>query len=197
MVANSKLCMLLTLVLLVAFSINIEAVPSLPCNPSGKVRGKKPPPGKCNTVNDSECCVEGKLYTVYKCSPTVSNSTSARLTLNSFERGRDGGGPSECDNSYHSDDIPIVALSTGWYNKGSRCFKNVTIRANGKSVNAMVVDECDSTEGCDSEHDYQPPCPHNIVDGSKAVWKALGVKQGDWGELNVVWSDAANDTLQV
>ncbi|KAF4394118.1 hypothetical protein F8388_017931 [Cannabis sativa] len=41
----------------------------------------------------------------------------------------------------------------------------------------MVVDECDSTAGCDADHDYQPPCPNNIVDASKAVWKALGVSK--------------------
>ncbi|MBA0862816.1 hypothetical protein Goshw_013221 [Gossypium schwendimanii] len=33
------------------------------CKPSGKLRGKKPPPGQC----DSNCCVEGKFYTTYKC----------------------------------------------------------------------------------------------------------------------------------
>lgn len=54
----------------------------------------------------------------------------------------------------------------------------------------MVVDECDSTMGCDDEHDYQPPCPNNIVDASRAVWEALGVPEGDWGELDITWSDA-------
>ena len=39
---------------------------------------------------------------------------------------------------------------------------------------------------------YQPPCPNNIVDASKAVWKALGVPEesDDWGKLNITWSDA-------
>ncbi|KAL5058495.1 hypothetical protein RYX36_030099 [Vicia faba] len=46
--------------------------------------------------------------------------------------------------------------------------KNITINANGKNVVAMVVDECDSTKGFDKDHDYQPPCPNNIVDTSKA-----------------------------
>jgi len=66
----------------------------------------------------------------------------------------------------------------------------ITINGNGKSVKAKVVDECDSTEGCDAEHDYQPPCQNNIVDASKAVCKALGVPQNDWGELDISWSDA-------
>ncbi|RVW81247.1 putative ripening-related protein 2 [Vitis vinifera] len=76
-----------------------------------------------------DCCVQGKLYTTYKCSPAVSSHTKAVLTLNSFEKGGDGGAPSECDRKYHSDDTPVVALSTGWYNKGSRCLNNITISA--------------------------------------------------------------------
>lgn len=48
----------------------------------------------------------------------------------------------------------------------------------------------DSTRGCDADHGYQPPCPNNIVDGSKAVWEALGVPKSDWGEATVTWSDA-------
>jgi hypothetical protein len=37
----------------------------------------------------------------------------------------------------------------------------------------MVVDECDSTMGCDPDHDCQPPCANNIVDASKAGWEGL------------------------
>ncbi|GLJ05635.1 hypothetical protein SUGI_0021880 [Cryptomeria japonica] len=57
----------------------------------------------------------------------------------------------------------------------------------GRSVQAMVVDECDSFAGCDEDHDYQPPCPNNIVDASLVVWKALGVD--DIGEMSITWSD--------
>ncbi|KAL2460700.1 Uncharacterized protein Adt_44120 [Abeliophyllum distichum] len=195
------------------------------CNPSGKIIGKKPPPGQCNKENDSceawkltelsmrphgksmqphrgslvsagkgsnnsDCCKQGKTYPTYKCSPLVSGSTKAVLTINSFEKGGDGGAPSECDNKYHSDNTPVVALSTGWYSGGSRCLNNITVSANGRSVTAMVVDECDSTMGCDDDHDYQPPCPNNIVDASKAVWKALGVPEDNWGEVDITWSDA-------
>ncbi|GKD93401.1 reverse transcriptase domain, reverse transcriptase zinc-binding domain protein, partial [Tanacetum coccineum] len=42
-----------------------------------------------------------------------------------------------------------------------------------------------STLGCDAEQDYQPPCPNNIVDASKAVWKALGVSENNWGDLDI------------
>ncbi|XP_038708790.1 kiwellin-1-like [Tripterygium wilfordii] len=167
--------------------VNAEA---LSCNPSGKIIGKKPPPNQCNQENQSDCCVQGKIYTTYKCSPPVTGHTKATLTINSFEKGGDGGGPSECDNQYHSDDTPVVALSTGWFNNESRCLKYITIYGNGRSVKAMVVDECDSTMGCDSDHDFQPPCPNNDVDASKAVWKALGVPESDWGEMDIYWTDA-------
>ncbi|CAK9134430.1 unnamed protein product [Ilex paraguariensis] len=122
----------------------------------------------CNTENDSECCVEGKYYGIYKCLLRVSGRTKAVLTINSFEKGGDGGAESECDNNYHSDDTPVVALSTG----------------------AMVVDECDSTTGCDADHDYQPPCPQQHRHASKTVWKALGVPKNDWGEIDIYRSDA-------
>ncbi|GAA0165076.1 hypothetical protein LIER_20571 [Lithospermum erythrorhizon] len=160
------------------------------CNPSGTIKGIKPPKGQCNQINNSDCCKQGKSYTTYKCSPSVTKNTKAVLTLNSFEKGQDGGGPSECDGKFHSDNKPIVALSTGWYNGGSRCHKYVTISGNGRSVKAMVVDECDSTMGCDIVHDFQPPCPHNIVDASKAVWKALGVPENNWGGMDITWTDA-------
>nr|KJB60700.1 hypothetical protein B456_009G320400 [Gossypium raimondii] len=158
------------------------------CSPSGKIKGKTPPPGQCNQENDSDCCKDGKWYTTYKCSPPVSSQTKATLTLNSFEPDGDGGAPSECDNQYHSDDDPVVALSTGWYNNGKRCLNYINIHGNGESVRAKVVDECDSTMGCDSDHDYQPPCPNNIVDASKAVWKDLGVPESDWGVMDIYCS---------
>ncbi|XP_077238804.1 kiwellin-1-like [Tasmannia lanceolata] len=160
------------------------------CRPSGRLRGRKPPPDQCNTENNSDCCIEGKFYTTFKCSPPVTARTKAVLTLNSFESGGDGGSPSECDNKFHSDDTLVVALSTGWFNHQRRCLNNITISANGRSVVAMVVDECDTTMGCDPDHDFQPPCPNNIVDASRAVWEALGIPQSQWGEFDVVWSDA-------
>ncbi|KAF6167014.1 hypothetical protein GIB67_041277 [Kingdonia uniflora] len=177
----------LLVLLLVTVSLEVEAQS---CRMSGRVRGRKPPPGQCNQENNSDCCVEGKMYPIYRCSPPTSGHTKAVLTINSFQKGGDGGGPSECDNQYHDDNTPVVALSTGWFNHRSRCHKQIRINGNGQSVVAMVVDECDSTLGCDSDHDYQPPCPNNIVDASKAVWKALGVPESDWGGLDITWTDA-------
>ncbi|EEF31626.1 Kiwellin, putative [Ricinus communis] len=179
-------------ILLICFLVLLlNGAESQTCRPSGKVRGTKPPPGQCNQEHDSDCCVQGRMYTTYKCSPPVTGNTKATLTINSFAPGGDGGAPSECDNKYHSDDELVVALSTGWFDNKSRCLNYITIHGNGKSVRAKVVDECDSTMGCDSEHDYQPPCPNNIVDASKAVWNALGVSDpDDVGAMDINWSDA-------
>lgn len=148
--AFSFFLFLLFSVLIMSLSLNVDARANT-CKPSGKIKGKKPPKDQCNRSNDSDCCEDGKYYNIYKCSPPASGRTKAVLTINGFEKGADGGGPSECDGKYHSDDTPIVALSTGWFNNMKRCFKNVTIYANGKSVTAMVVDECDSTMGCDKD----------------------------------------------
>ncbi|KAI7751989.1 hypothetical protein M8C21_002659 [Ambrosia artemisiifolia] len=177
---------------LVLLALGIASSPLInaqTCQPSGGITGTEPSE-QCNTENNSECCVEGEFYTTYTCSPPVSSSTPATLTLNSFEEGGDGGSESACDNSFHSDDTAVVALSTGWYSGGSRCGNFITINGNGQSVQAMVVDECDSNMGCDEEHAFQPPCRNNIVDASKAVWEALGVSEDDWGELAITWSDA-------
>ncbi|KAI8524064.1 hypothetical protein RHMOL_Rhmol13G0120100 [Rhododendron molle] len=127
-----------------------------------------PQPGGCNPSGTLTC--KGKSYPTYECSPTVTSSTPAKLTNNDFSQGGDGGGPSECDGKYHSNKNPIVALSTGWYKGGTRCNQMIRVRAsNGRSVDAKVVDECDSRNGCDAEHAGQPPCKNNIVDGSDAV----------------------------
>ncbi|KAK2998580.1 LOW QUALITY PROTEIN: hypothetical protein RJ639_023104 [Escallonia herrerae] len=175
---------LIFLSLLVANSLEVEAQA---CTPSGKIEGIKPPPGQCTRRMTLNVVFKANFTRLTNVHPL---GTKATLTLNSFQKGGDGGGPSECDGQYHSDDIPVVALSTGWYSGGGRCHNNIIISANGCSVKAMVVDECDSTMGCDKDHDYQPPCRNNIVDASKAVWKALGVPADKWGELDITWSDA-------
>lgn len=111
--------------------------------------------------------------------PTTTGHNKAILTVNSFEKGGDGGGAAECDGKFHSNKKLIVALSTPWYAQGKRCGKEIIIFANGKKVKATVVDECDTRRGC----------KHNIVDASEAVWKAIG-KPSSIGELPVTWSDA-------
>ncbi|KAG4395318.1 hypothetical protein AAZX31_20G186000 [Glycine max] len=122
-------------------------------------------------------------------SPAFNPSgTPAILTVNDFGPGGDGGGPSECDGTYHPLPQRVVALSTGWYNGGSRCGKMVRITArNGRTAVAKVVDECDSTQGCDQEHANQSPCKTNIVDASENVWHDLGLNTDD-GEVPVTWT---------
>lgn len=156
------------------------------CQPSGSIQGRS---GNCNTENGSECCKNGRRYTTYGCSPPVTGSTRAVLTLNSFAEGGDGGGAAACTGKFYDDSKKVVALSTGWYNGGSRCRKHIMIHAgNGNSVSALVVDECDSTVGCDKDHNFEPPCRNNIVDGSPAVWDALGLNKDD-GQAQITWSD--------
>jgi hypothetical protein len=102
------------------------------------------------------------------------------MTVNSFKKGGDGGGPSECDGKYHSDDDLITALSTGWYAGGKRCHNEIRITSKdtGKTVEAQVVDECVSNRGCKK----------NTVDSSPAVGKKLGL-EAMVGEVHVTWSD--------
>jgi hypothetical protein len=87
----------------------------------------------------------------------------------------------------------VVALSTGWFSGGRRCGRCVLIRAaNGRTARATVVDECDSMHGCDFQHNFEAPCGNNVVDGSPAVWEALGLRLDRDGdrEVMVTWSDA-------
>ncbi|KAM3399127.1 kiwellin [Capsicum galapagoense] len=146
------------------------------------------PPTPTNTCLPSGTMNCNGIHPIYHCSPPVSSSTPAQLTFNDFSEGGDGGGPSSCDGQYHDNNERIVALSTGWFAGRSRCGKMIHIRANnGRTVTAEVVDECDSTTGCDEEHAYQSPCRNNIVDGSIAVWRDLGLNTDD-GIVPVTWS---------
>ncbi|KAI5655496.1 hypothetical protein M9H77_32687 [Catharanthus roseus] len=184
-----KLSLLCFLVFLIVAAMVVTEVEAQKCKPSGRIKGRQAPKDQCDPRSD-DCCQANKYYTTYECSPPVSKRTKAILTINNFQKGGDGGGPSECDKKYHSNKTPVVALSTGWFNNMKRCLKDITIYANGKSVKAKVVDECDSTIGCDSDHGYQPPCPNNIVDASQAVWEALDIPKAQWGWYDVYWSDS-------
>ncbi|KAL6642896.1 hypothetical protein ACP70R_021077 [Stipagrostis hirtigluma subsp. patula] len=191
--ASTKL--LAVLVLLQVLSLHVHGATATKrkpgaggkCHVTGFLHGKG---HKCNKKNGSECCVEGRRYPQFRCSPPVSAKTPAVLTVNSFAPGGDGGGKAFCDNRFHKDSELVVALSSGWLRLDgtSRCGKMVRVQANGRSVLAKVVDECDSVNGCDEEHNFEPPCPNNVVDGSPAVWKALGLS-ASIGEFKVTWSD--------
>ncbi|TVU30256.1 hypothetical protein EJB05_21866, partial [Eragrostis curvula] len=115
-------------------------------------------------------------------SPSVSAHTPAVMTVNGFQKGEEGGGESACDGHFHSNGEKIVALSSGWLRLDGtrRCNRMVRVTApGGRSVLAKVVDECDSSRGCDD----------NIVDSSAAVWKALGLDTRV-GRVRVTWADA-------
>ncbi|XP_030448062.1 kiwellin-like [Syzygium oleosum] len=147
-----------------------------------------PSGGGCRPSGTMHC--HGQSYPKYGCSPLVTSSTRATLTNNDFSRGG-GSGVSECDGRFHKNSELIVALSTGWYAGGSRCGDRIKITSTktGRSVMAKVVDECDSMNGCDGEHDDDLPCGNDIVDGSNAVWHALGLDI-ELGEEDVTWSMA-------
>ncbi|XP_049353435.1 kiwellin-like [Solanum verrucosum] len=154
-----------------------------------------PSPTPTNTCRPSSTVNCNGVHPIYRCSPHVTSSMPAQVTFNDFSKGgdfarcyRDGGGPSSCDGKYHNNNERIVALSIGWFPGRSRCGKMILIRSNNeKTVTAKVVDECDSTMGCDAEHAFQSPCKNNIVDGSITVWRALGLDT-NLGIVPVTWS---------
>ncbi|KAI6699659.1 hypothetical protein NL676_013983 [Syzygium grande] len=144
--------------------------------------------GGCESSGNLQC--DGVSYpTIFTCSPPVTSSTPATLRWNDFSKGGDGGDPSECDGQYHDNLELIIALSTGWSDNKSRCGKMIQITSikTGRSMTARVVDQCDSVYGCNESRAYQPLCPNNVVDGSDAVWGALGLDK-NVGEEDVTWS---------
>jgi len=176
------------ILLLVLFLTKCLYIEAQKCNPNGIVKGKSPS-GHFKHEDDL-CCVPGKKYHTYKCSPPVSSHTKEYLTLNSFKK------VEMVIALQHVTTSIILMIRMRWHfpldgsilREGS--LHNITISGNGQSVVAMVVDECDSSKGCDAEHDYQPPCANNIVNASMTVWKALGVPRNQWGGLDITWSDA-------
>ncbi|KAJ3682262.1 hypothetical protein LUZ60_014835 [Juncus effusus] len=156
------------------------------CHASNYLTGKA---GFCTTQNYADCCQTDQLYPQYRCSPPVTNNTAATLDVGGFSAGSDGGGVAECDKKFHEDSELVVAMPTGWFNGGSRCLKMIRINANGKSVLAKVVDECDSINGCTADQNYEPPCPPDVINASPGVWAALGVNT-DKEEVPITWSDA-------
>ncbi|GKD74422.1 putative ripening-related protein 1 [Tanacetum coccineum] len=53
-------------------------------------------------------------YNTYKRSLLDSGNTEATMTLNSFEKGGDGGGPSECDSNRGCGDNIVDASYAVW-----------------------------------------------------------------------------------
>ncbi|KAJ4803392.1 Ripening-related protein 3 [Rhynchospora pubera] len=154
------------------------------CHASGFIESKG---GYCPVSNSADCCQAGQTYSQYHCSPPVTGSTAAIMYKTSFVNKT-----AKCDNRTYPDSDVVVALSTGWYDGGSRCMRNITIDANnGNSVTAQVVGECDSWNGCDVANGNAPPCVENVVMASPAVWEQLGVPQSQSNELDITWSDVS------
>lgn len=102
----------------------------------------------------------------------------AVMSSNGFQQGEEGG-PAACDGQYHSDGLFLVALTTAWYENGARCGKMISINSsNGRSHEAMVVDECGTDNGCRTDE----------ISTSVVVWEALGLDTS-LGEVSVTWSD--------
>ncbi|CAN6323650.1 unnamed protein product [Urochloa humidicola] len=158
------------------------------CHASGFIHGTG---RNCNRESGLDsCCIKGKHYPQFRCSPPVSAKTPAILTVNIFDNGEDETRMTSCDMRFHSDKELVVILSSGWQKLDgtNRCNKKIRVHANGRSVLAKVVDECDSVHGCDAEHSFEPPCRNNVLSASPAVWKALKLNESI-GELKVTWSD--------
>jgi hypothetical protein len=172
--ANARLVAVLVAILVILLEVSTCAM--------ARHHGK---PYPCSSSED-DGSMAGTLHKHKKrghCRPS-RGGTPAVMTMNGFQKGESGGGPSACDGRYHSDKELIVALSTRWYAGGRRCHKpiRITSRQNGRTVEAIVVDECDSNNGCKD----------NIVDTSEAVWKTLGLNS-NIGVVPVTWSDAGPD----
>lgn len=158
------------------------------CRPTGYFRASGPPPGKCRSVA-SGCCQADQVYFTFQCSPDVTSNTTATLAYDTF---LGGGSAPKCGSGGKRDvgEEAVVALSTGWFDGGKRCGKVIVVSRNGRRVRATVVGECDSTAGCDAAHGFRAPCGYNVVVGSRAVWRALGLDGGSQAQFDVTWSDA-------
>ncbi|KAE9460508.1 hypothetical protein C3L33_07593, partial [Rhododendron williamsianum] len=88
----------------------------------------------------------------------------------------------------HSDSTPIVALTTGWYNGGSRCLKEMAVAHQNATSTTWTTHRLwhcrpgGTTEGA-------APCP-NDIDATKAMWEVLGVPRDSCGKLDITWTDA-------
>lgn len=99
-------------------------------------------------------------------SSSTSNSISAQVssTLTFYDPTTGGG---KCDGIHHAPTELVVAMSSSLLTKYSACHSvvSLTVPFSLKSVDVVVVDECDERDGCTS----------NNVDGTPAVWQALGL----------------------
>ncbi|KAJ1255544.1 hypothetical protein BS78_K189000 [Paspalum vaginatum] len=119
----------------------------------------------------------------HHCTPAAGRGTPAVITIRVQARRerRRAGDVRRALPQQRRADRGIVHGLTEWYAGARRCHRNIRITSacHGRSVEARVVDECDSRR-C---------CRHSIVDSSPAVWRALGLDT-DVGEVHVTWANA-------
>ncbi|PWA77367.1 rlpA-like double-psi beta-barrel domain-containing protein [Artemisia annua] len=113
-----------------------------------------------------------KFQNTYKRSLLASTSATYNLAITDYEEGGDSG-PAACDGNYHSNDLPIVSLPPNLYNDGQNCFKYIVIYYQQINQVAIVMDESDAD---------------NTIVASEAVWRAFGIPESEWGDLDVTWS---------
>ncbi|GAA5893366.1 hypothetical protein JCM5296_004857 [Sporobolomyces johnsonii] len=108
-------------------------------------------------------------------SSTSSSSGSSGTTYTGIATFFYQGGVAGACGTVNSDSTPLVALQTEMYGSGSYCGKTVVITntANGKSVTAIVQDEC---PGCSSS---------TSLDLSTGAFDSIGDE--DTGELSISW----------
>ncbi|PCH38609.1 hypothetical protein WOLCODRAFT_23466 [Wolfiporia cocos MD-104 SS10] len=90
--------------------------------------------------------------------------SDARLSF--YDAGQNACGSVDTDASY------IVALNSDQFNNGEYCYKQITITANGKSMQATITDEC-------------PGCPYAGLDLSRGLFdyfapESVGILYGSW-----------------
>ncbi|KAK1267020.1 putative ripening-related protein 5 [Acorus gramineus] len=71
----------------------------------------------------------------------------------------------------------VVSMSTGWFVRGDLCGRKVSITAisGRRTVVARVVSQCNSVSGCRGLLGLKPPCGNNVIEGTRAVYMALGL----------------------
>ncbi|XP_024515302.1 probable receptor-like protein kinase At5g20050 [Selaginella moellendorffii] len=135
---------------------------------------------------DEDHCATNTTYYLYDCSPPVSRRRPNPAILYYIEL--DNG--SRCEEKKYQPSDLVASMATGWYNyqrPGGACGRNVTITAlNGRTVTAMVVDECTAMAGCTAATSFYPPCSPKSLGATQGVWEALGYKISE-GIIDITW----------
>ncbi|KAI6702490.1 hypothetical protein NL676_011626 [Syzygium grande] len=185
---KKQVCSNIFILIVLFLGSNHLGVEAQPCKPSGRFRGRKPPPKQCNLKIISNAAKKA----------ASTQPTGARLPFpikpktHKLSTALKKAVMAVGDPSVIRSTIRIVlwwwlCRQGGWTT--STGASKILLSTLTEEVSRPWLWMRMTTKGCDPARDYQPPCPSNIVDASKAVWKALGVPSHDWGELDIYWSD--------